>query len=218
MDDGKTWHWDSGWLVGWNYRPMARSDGRLVPLDLEDPATRRHWLSELVGRLPILLGDFAHVTEVKARGKGNSACMIDWRNNEGPPTLLGFLRQAEIWVVDAHLDLTCVDRDLEPLKITNGAHFLIKVVLTESGALDTASDAPVYIRLELNADIYAPWSFGDVQDNALLARLNGPRLAGILERIESDVPAQLLDMDGESYGGLVGPRGFTAPPNAFRDV
>src|SRR5947207_145255 len=80
MDDDKTWRWDSGGLVGWNYRPMARSDGRLVPLDLEESETRRRWLCELVGRLSALLGDFAYPTEVyvSSREKGENAGVIDW--------------------------------------------------------------------------------------------------------------------------------------------
>jgi len=218
MDDGKTWHWDSGGLVGWSYRPMARRDGRLVPLDLERQETRKPWLCELVGRLPALLGDFAYPSRVhvNAQGKGDDACVIDWQDEGGRSTLLTFLQRELAKEVLCYLNLTCLDRDLEPLEITHGAAFWINLWVDESGSLDLASDAPVYLRLELNADIYAPWSFGDVQDNALLASLNGPRLTSFLERLERDVPAQLLGMDGERYSGLVGPRGFTAPANTFR--
>jgi hypothetical protein len=219
MDDGRTW-WRHAALVGWNYRPMARSDGKLVPLELNDPQARRRWLCDLVDRLPALLGDFGSLTEVRvnALGKGEGACMIDWRNREGPPTLAAFLQRETIETVETHLNLTCLDRDLKPLEIEHGADLWIKIRLTESGALDHWTDAPVYLRLELNADIYAPQSLGEVRDNALLAALNGPRLTNFLERIESDVPAQLLEMDGERYGGLVGPRGFTAPANALKDA
>jgi hypothetical protein len=94
----------------------------------------------------------------------------------------------------------------------------INMWVDESGSLDLTMDAPVYLRFVLNADIYAYWSFGDVQDNAFLAAINGPRLTAFLERIERDVPAQLLGMDGERYEGLVGPKGFKAPPNTVKDA
>lgn len=199
---------------------MARRDGRLSPLDLESPETRRRWLCELVGRLPALLGDFAYPTRVhvNAQDKGDDACVIDWKDKDGPSTLLTFLQQELAREVLCHLNLTCLDRGLEPMEITHGAALWINMWVDESGSLDLTNDAPVYLRLELNADIYAPWSFGDVQDNALLAAINGPKLTAFLERVERDVPAQLLGMDGERYGGLVGPRGFKVPANAFRDA
>jgi len=218
MDDRRTWRWDGG-LVGWNYRPMARSDGRLVPLDLEDPETRRRWLCDLVGRLPALLGDFGYLTEVRAYawGANKGSCVIDWRSEEGPSTLLAFLQQGTSLGLEASLNLTCLDSHLEPMEIAGGADFLINILLTEMGALNTARNAPVYLRLELNADIYAPWSLGEVQDNAHLAAINGPRLAGILERIERDVPAELLEIHQDHHPrGTVGPRGFKTPGNGDR--
>jgi excisionase family DNA binding protein len=213
MDDGKTWRWDGG-LVGWNYRPMARSDGQLVRVELEDSEARRRWLGDLVGRLPMLLGDFGYVTEVSAsaRGEGARACVVDWREKQGPSTLLSFLQRADAWEVHLCLDLTCLDKDLEPLEVKNGADIWINIELTDSGDLDRRTDAPVYLRLELNADIYAPWSLGEVQDNAHLAGLNGPRLAAFLERIEREVPAELLEIHQDHHPrGTVGLRGFMAP-------
>lgn len=219
MNGGRTWRFDSGGLVGWNYRPMARSDGRLVRLDLEDPEIRTRWLCDLVSRLPALLAEFAYPTLVSVSTREREyACEIDWPDKEGPPALLAFLRQSETTTVHARLNLTCLDRDVEPMEIAWGADFLVNIRLTDSGVLDPMMDAPVYLRFDLNADIYAPRSFGDLPDNALLAGINGPRLTAFLERIERDVPTQFLDMDGERYGGLVGPRGFTTPANAFRDA
>lgn len=219
MGDAKTWLWDSP-LVGWNYLPMIRSDGRLRPLDLQDTGVRRAWLCGLVSRLPELLGDFAHPDKVRVstRDKGESACVIQWRDKESLSTLLAFLQQAEVTLVHAYLDLDCLKEDLEPLVIPWGAELVINMWLDETGSLDLTSDAPVYLRFLLNADIYAPRSLGDIRDNAILAALNGPRLTAFLGRIERDVPAQFLDIDGESYGGLVGPRGFTAPPGVLQDT
>jgi len=220
MDDGRTWRFDGG-LVGWNYQPMARSEGRLVPRDLANPETRRIWLCELIGRLPALLCDFATLTEARAyaRGDDGGACVIDWRTQDGPSTLLTFLQRGTCTGVEAKLELTCLDKDLEPLEITNGASFKINIRLTDSGTLDPMTDAPVYLRLLLNADIYAPWSLGEIQNNTLLAALNGPRLAGCLERIERDLPAKLLEIDQDHHPrGSVGPRGFIAPAGVLKEA
>jgi hypothetical protein len=154
---------------------------------------------------------------VRAYARGKGECVIDWRSDEGSSALLAFWQQGTSLGMEAKLDLTCLGRNLEPMEIPNGARLLINIWLTDSGALDSTTDAPVYLRLELNADIYAPWSLGEIQDNALLAALNGPRLANFLERIEKDAPAQLLEMDGERYGGMVGPRGFKVPGSGGRD-
>jgi hypothetical protein len=218
MGNRGTWWFDSGGLVGWSYRPMARSDGQLVPLDLQDWNTRRRWLGDVVGRLPVLLGDFGSVdvVHVGARGKGQGDCVFNWPDEKDSTGLLAFLRQAQTELMQANLNLSCLDRDLKPIEVVHGATLWINMWADESGSLDLTSDTPVYLRFVLNADIYAYWSLGDVQDNAFLAALNGPRLTALLERIERDVPAQLLDMDGERYGGLVGPHGFTAPGPAFR--
>jgi hypothetical protein len=219
MRDRGTWWFDSGGLVGWSYRPMARSDGQHVPLDLREWETRKRWLCELVGRLPALLGDFAHLGRVRATTRGGEDdCVIERSDQAGLTKLLGFLQRTEPIIVEASLDLVCLDRNLEPFEIPFGAELWINMRVDESGSLYLMTDAPVYLRFDLNADIYAPQSFGDMPSNALLAAINGPRLAAFLERVERDVPAQLLGMDGERYGGLVGPRGFTAPPNAFKDA
>jgi len=116
------------------------------------------------------------------------------------------------------LDLTCLRQDLEPFVIGSGAEFWVNIDLTDSGTLDTTADAPVYLRVGLNADIYSPRTQTKVRDNTLLSRLNGPRLTQFLERIERDVPAQFLEMHGAHYNGMVGPRGFTAPDAAPTDA
>jgi hypothetical protein len=217
MNDRKTWIRDTGGLVSWSYQPVARSNGRFVPLDLREWGTRKRWVCDLVGRLPALLGDFAHLGKVHATSWGSGDdCEVDGRDQAGQTRLLEFLQQTEPIEVQADLELTCLDRNLEPFEINLGATLWINMWVDESGSLYLTKDAPVYLRFVLNADIYAYWSFGDVQDNAFLAALNGPRLTAFLERIETDVPAQFLDMDGERYGGLVGPKGFKVPPNTVR--
>jgi hypothetical protein len=212
MGDARTWRWSGEGVPSWNYRPMARSDGRLIPLDLEAADARASWLSGFLVRLPALLGDFAYVAkaDVAAWQMGEDACVIDWRTKDGQPALLDFIRSnTRIYYVHTELTLTCLDRGLEPIEIERGSELSVNFYLTEAGALDTTWDVPVYLRLVLNADIYAPISRGETRDNTRLAALNGPRLAGFLERIESDVPAQLLEIDDQNYRGMVGPRGFT---------
>jgi len=60
--------------------------------------------------------------------------------------------------------------------------------LDESGVLDRKVEDPAYLSVQLNADIYAPLSHGQVRENAALAELNAPRLASFLERIERSLP------------------------------
>jgi hypothetical protein len=222
MASDRVWRWNGGGtLVGWNYRPMARSDGRLIPLDLGPPDVRRAWLRGFLARLPALLGDFAYAEEgnVAAWGVGEYACAIDWRTKDGPSALLDFVGKTDgVGYVYAALTLTCLDRNLEPFEITRGAGFYVNFTLTESGALNTAIEDPVYLRIVLYADPYAPISRGPVTDNAVLAAINGPRLTAFLERIERDVPAQLLEVDEEVYRGMVGPRGFLPAPSAGSDA
>src|SRR5256885_17181048 len=82
----KTWLYDSGGIVAWNFRPMARSDDRLINLDLEAPDVRRDWLCGFIRRLPALLGDFATPAEVDVTNhdRGEEACVVDWRTKDEP--------------------------------------------------------------------------------------------------------------------------------------
>lgn len=216
MAEDRVWRWDGGGvLVGWNYEPMARSDGGLVRLDLEAPDIRRAWLRGLLARLPALLGDFAYPTEanVAVQRMGEDACLIDWRTKDGPAELLDFVGKTDgVHYVHAGLTLTCLDRNLEPFEIARGAGLFVNFALTESGALNTAMEEPVYLRVVLRADPYAPISRGPVENNRALAAINGPRLTAFLERIERDVPARLIEIDEAVYRGAVGPRGFLAVP------
>jgi hypothetical protein len=212
MERVKTWQWDWA-LAGWNFRPMARSDDRLIPLDLEAPAVRHRWIQRFLGQIPALLGDFGYPTKTKVStlSKGDPAYADDWRSQGENTALMDLVAQtADIFEVLVTVNLTCRGTDLEPMEIMNGASIWINVLLDDLGNLDVTHDHPVYISVSLNADIYAPVSHGDVQSNSLLATLNGPRLAGLLERIERDVPAELVGIYDDQYPGMLGPRGFKA--------
>jgi hypothetical protein len=222
MSEDRVWRWNGGGtLVSWNYRPMARSDGRLIRLDMEAPEARRAWLRDLLARLPALLGDFAYATwsHVAAKGAGELACEVDWRAEDGPAKLLDFVGKTDaVYYVYADLTLTCRNSSLEPFEIERGGGLYVKFTLTDSGALNTAEEDPVYLRMVLYADPYAPLSRGPVKENRVLASINGPRLTAFLERIERDVPAQLLEVDEEVYRGAVGPRGFLPAPGTLTDA
>jgi len=151
-----------------------------APLRLEDQAIRRRWLCNLIGRLPALLGDFGCAARVVAYAVGKRECVIDMRDEEGPSILPAFLQQGAALAVEADLNLTCLDTYLEPMEVPGGAQFFVHIKLMDgdSGALHPETDTPVHLRLKLNADIYAPRSADEIQDNAFLAGVNGPRLAG----------------------------------------
>jgi hypothetical protein len=218
MERVKTWRWDWA-LADWNFRPMARSDDRLIPVDLEASEARQCWIQGFLARLPTLLGDFAYATEVEVatRSGGDRAYVADWRSPEGASGLIEFIGQAnDIRYVLVNLNLTCQGNDLEPMEIQRGAVLWVDVLLTDSGALNVTQDNPVLLSVSLNADIYAPLSRGESRDNTLLAALNGPRLTGFLERFERDVPAELTEISDDQYRGLLGPRGFKLPPDERR--
>jgi len=214
--------WRQDWaLAGWNYRPMARSDGRLIPVRMEVPEIRRRWLQRLFGQLSALTGDFGYPTkvEVSTLAKGEVSYAVDWRSQQGPADLMAFFEETnDIFEVIVTLNLTCLDRSLNPMELEEGATLWVNIRLNDSGELNVARENPVYIRVVLNADIYAPRALGKARDNSLLAALNGPRLAGFLERIERDVPAELFEIYDDQYRGMLGPRGFKAPPSAMNDA
>jgi hypothetical protein len=217
--DDPTWHrycWNGGGpLVSWNFRPMARSDGGLVRIALEAPDARRQWLGEMVAKMPALLGDFAYAAETSvATAASDEAFVGESSTQDGRGKLLGFIgTRDDIHRLHFDLTLTCMSEGLEPMEFVRGAYLSVEIWLDKTGALDVTSEDPVYFHFALNCDIYAPFRKGlNGGKNTTLAALNGPRLAGFLERIERDVPAQLMEMDDDvGYRGMIGPRGFLAP-------
>lgn len=218
MNERGTWRWSSG-LANWNYRPLSSGSGRESTNPPETSELRKRWLSGLLVRLPDLLGDFAFATkvEVATLSQGDGTCVLDLREPGASDALQAFLsRTEEVVGVTVDLTLRCEDQERRPFDLEHGALLWINIRLTESGTLDPASDAPIYLRVQLNVDIYAPKSWGWERDNTGLAARNGPRLAAFLERIERDVPAALLEIDAEDYRGMIGPRGFLSPAGAPR--
>lgn len=68
-------------------------------------------------------------------------------------------------------------------------------------------DGETVVVLSLDVDLYAWRSWGEQRDNAALAALNAPRLAGFLSRLVA-IGAELNDIDAESYPGQVSATGF----------
>ncbi len=210
MNEANTWRWSSG-LAGWNYRPVVVTSDEPSAAPLVSPKLRNIWLSGLVERLPSLLGDFAYATmvEVATLSQGEDACTLDLREAGSSSALLGFIeRTDDVVYISIDLTLCCEDLECQHLELDRGAILWICIELTETGALDPSVSAPVRLRLQLNVDIYAPRSWGKERDNAVLAARNGPRLAAFLDRLERDIPVELIDIDAEDYRGMIGPRGF----------
>ncbi|MCY0989611.1 hypothetical protein OV203_20910 [Nannocystis sp. ILAH1] len=161
-----------------------------------------------------MLGGFARATEleVSARSKGEGALVLEADEPGMLEQARDFIRQNDDVVeVCVTLTLVCAGLDLRPIEIDHGALLWIDIDLDENGRLDPATDDPIRLRLQLNTDIYAPLSWGDVRDNTALATLNADRLAGALERIERAIPAELIEIDAPDYPGLVDARGFRGP-------
>ncbi|WP_434419148.1 hypothetical protein [Nannocystis pusilla] len=164
--------------------------------------------------LPALLGGFARVTEleVSTRSKGEGALALEADEPGVLEQARAFIRENDDVVnVCITLTLVCVGLDQQPLEIDHGALLWIDIDLDEDGRLDPTTDDPIRLRVQLNADIYAPLSWGNVRDNTPLATLNADRLAGALERIERAIPAELIEIDAPDYPGMVDPRGFRVP-------
>lgn len=208
-----TWRSASG-LASWIYRPRATVSGGPGGDSLASGEPRGRWISGVMAALPALLGGFARVTEleVSTRSKGEGALALEADGSDVLEQAREFIRQNDDVVeVCITLTLVCAGLDRRPIEIDRGALLWIDIDLDEDGRLGPTTDDPIRVRLQLNADIYAPLSWGDVRDNSALARLNAERLAGALERIERAIPAELIEIDAPDYPGMVGPRGFRVP-------
>ena len=71
---------------------------------------------------------------------------------------------------------------------------------------DSATDIELWFSLDV--DIYAPVTWGDSRDNAVLASINGPRLSGFLQRLRERLGARLVDIDAADYRPQVNADGF----------
>ncbi|WAS94844.1 hypothetical protein [Nannocystis punicea] len=208
-----TWRSASG-SASWIYRPRAAANGGPGGDSLVSPEQRSRWISRVVATLPALLGSFARATdlEVSTRSKGEGALALEADEPGALERAREFIRQnGDVVEVCITLTLECEGLDLQPIEIDRGALLWIDVDLDDDGQLDPTTDDPIRLRLQLNADIHAPLSWGNVRDNTALAALNAGRLAGALERIELAVPAELIEIDAPDYPDMVDPRGFFVP-------
>jgi hypothetical protein len=62
--------------------------------------------------------------------------------------------------------------------------------------------------LSIDADIYAPTTWGEQRDNRVLAAANGPRLTRFLRALQDRLGAEVNGIDAISYPGQVDANGF----------
>ncbi|MEZ4448458.1 MAG: hypothetical protein R3B09_03185 [Nannocystaceae bacterium] len=208
-----TWRRSSG-LASWIYRPRVDGSGGSVGDALGPSEPRGRWISGVLAILPALLARFARATEIEVStaSKGEGALALALDQPDALDRARAFIREsADVVDVCITLTLECEGLDRQPLEIDRGALLWIAVDLDEDGRLDRTVDDPIRLRVQLNADTYAPLSWGEDRDNAALAELNADHLAGALERIERDLPAEVIEIDAPDYPRMVDPRGFHAP-------
>ena len=187
-----TWHWKSS-LAVWRFEAP-----QLSPPD--SPTT----LSETARRCTEALLDFGAVARIEWDAEPlaapGAATIAD---RDAAVQRLSRLQTLQgLSTIRCHLDLTCVD--------TDGAESTLHHAATLW--FDTDSDEPdkVFVQLRLHVDIYAPLTWGPVRDNAALASLNGPRLAGFLRRLTSDVGLTITEVDASAYPRTAYEHGFRA--------
>ncbi len=189
-----TWCWKSN-VASWDFQLAGRGDG-----DLQ--GDYRRLLLELLR----LLGDFAAPREIgltTGSGGENAAVIAVDALPDGAEGLERVLRaHTDLEDVVVRVDLLCTPPDGEgTVRLLGGATLWLTLEEDEE-------DAPFRLLVELQVDLYAPLSWGEVRDNRALAALNRPRLAGFLRRLQEELGAELVDIDAPSYRGQVGPFGF----------
>ena len=167
-----------------------------------------------VGAALAALGDFAQVRRVR---------LTTASGGEGARTLQSADVDVDVEVIVEALeqvpDLEDVEVDLALLVVApdNAPNKLVQSRLDDATLWITweGDDGveerghPVRLLLSLDVDIYAARSRGDDRDNRAMAALNGPRLAGFLDRLRA-AGAVFFEVDAPSYPGA-GPTGFDAP-------
>lgn len=187
-----TWHWKSS-LAVW------RLEGERTP-----PADKSAMLAQAARRCTEALGDFGAVARIEWDAEPlaipGTAAIAD--RDAAVQCLSPLEALPGLSTIRCLLDLTCVDTDGAASTLHHAATLWF----------DTDSDEPdkVFVQLRLHVDIYAPLTWGPVRDNAALARLNGPRLAGFLRRLTSDVGLTITEVDAPAYPQTAHEHGFRA--------
>lgn len=152
------------------------------------------WLDALILRCVNLAQDFAHPQDHRHapdlyRASSDGDAIVSERDGLSSRRVV--------------LDLDCLDADGAPLIIERGAELRIRAWLRPDGALELRRMHPVELTLAVHTDIAAP-----LPARQPLARLNGPRLAGFLRRLETEVPAELYGIEAPGYERLAAACGF----------
>lgn len=212
----QTWRIGSG-LIDWTYNLVSHSELDSMK-KLVYPVQRREWLAEKTEVLLDALEGFALVDEVTAdtRSRGEDTLAIDeWHPQASRSELLEFLRITDDVVhIDFTLNLKClapVDGAIEEFQIDWGGNIFIFIDLDDEGNFEPITDdIGIWFTFFLDADIYAPLSWGEIRDNAQLAELNQPRLSAFLHRLEEELGAEFLGVSAPDYPGMVERYGFVA--------
>lgn len=196
----------------WTYS-LVRATAPLAAT-LADPLTRATWLSERCRALLDVITGLAQArrVEVITETAGDDAFVTDL-GAEAPDALLRFLaRTPDTTELVLRLDLSCVDVAGAAFAIPNGAIVALHVELDAGGQLDLRRASPIWMWFELDTDMYAPSAAAPRRDHRALAELNGPRLTAFLQRLEREMPAELLEIETRGDAGAAHRHGFGRAP------
>lgn len=211
MGAKQTWRRKSN-LAEWNYNIGEVSSVDPEEIFLDEPAWRCQWVARKIEFLLDTLKDFAWIDSVGVRsiGEDEDGWVVDeWQPQESRSQLLDLLRKSnDITSIELILSLECVapgkTKKQRELWIESGASILV--------FLDSEEPPQWSFTLYLNADIYAPLSWGEIRNNAQLAKLNQPRLEAFLLRLEEELDAKFVSVSAPDYPNMVGQYGFFPLP------
>lgn len=184
--------------------PTWRRGGALASWSFRAPEGRAAMAQRIVATLTAL-GDFARATicSLTTVSEGEDAVRVDARED----AIRGaFAEHADVAEAEIDLDLL-IDLGSGSEREPEGAVLWVSV--------DDAGTGPLRLQLSIHADIYAAKSYSADGDNRRLAALNGPRLAGFLDRLVA-LGWRFDAVYAPGYRDQVGPRGF-APPEPTPD-
>lgn len=204
----QTWYRDTN-LVTWSYFLPLPKD-QVVHLD--QPDFRRKWITEQTKKLLHVMEDFAIIEKAYVSVYKGKEFVL-----KSPKTLISFLKETvNVNEVDMVLTLRCIKPDSnkgqEVFHIKEGAGLTLEIELDDHERLYFEKyQHPIHLMFSLHVDIYSPVTESDIEDNSILAGLNGPLLSTFLKRIEEDTPFEFDEFDSQGYKGVVGRYGFEIP-------
>jgi hypothetical protein len=168
---------------------------------LNDPTERAPWVAEQLQVVLSTLQDFSYPRRI----------VVEWGIREPDYELLAPITEPKLKRLERFLrstkdvrriflptTLRCVqvaeDGELEPVELEEDGEISLSIELNEDSTFEAAPDV-VRLLFNLWADIYAPISAGQEEDNHELAALNGSRLEGFLRRLQAALPLLLYEFE-----------------------